>query len=82
MISCEHVARMASDYLEHKLGLGGRFAVWSHLLMCSACKAYVEQVRLAREALASLRAPEATPQQVETVLEALRGERGRRSPDS
>ena len=30
----------------------------------------------------SLRAPEAPPQQVATVPEALRGERGRRSPDS
>lgn len=72
MMNCEQVAHAASDYLERKLGLGGRFAVWSHLLLCGACRVYVEQLRLARAALRGMK-PSVEPEpQVDAVMAAFR----------
>ncbi len=77
MMNCEQVAHAASDYLEHRLGFSARFAFRFHLLMCGACRAWVEQVRHARAALRSLQPPPAEAPQVEAVLGALRRERAR-----
>ncbi len=58
MLNCQEVTRLASDYLERRLGIRRRLGVLLHLLMCDGCRAYLEQFRLTLLALAALPAPE------------------------
>lgn len=81
MMNCEQVAHRASDYLERRLGWSGRLGVWLHLLVCSACKTYVGQLRLTRDALRAMRGAPAPEPQVDAVMAAMRRARDE-SPDS
>ena len=83
-MNCEHVAHAASDYVDRKLGLRGQFGVWMHLLVCSACKAYVQQVRLAKVALRTVRgtAEPAEPANMDALMASFRAESKKRPSDS
>lgn len=45
MLSCRDVANLSSDYLNHDLPWRRRMAVRLHLLMCTGCTRYYEQMR-------------------------------------
>jgi hypothetical protein len=39
------MAELVTPYLEHAMTPRMRFAAWLHLILCAACRRYVEQVR-------------------------------------
>lgn len=78
MMSCQDVAAIVRDHADGRLpgraGLGVRF----HLLMCSACRRYLRQLRAA---LAVARAQPAEPPPPAVEDAALAAFRARRDPD-
>jgi hypothetical protein len=45
VLRCQDVSELATDYMEHALPLRRRLAVRLHLLLCSMCRAYIDQLR-------------------------------------
>ena len=60
-MNCEHVAHARPISTSTANWVCGAIGVWMHLLVCSACKAYVQQVRLAKVALRSVRGTASRP---------------------
>lgn len=71
MLSCREVTERSSDYLDRRLGLRERLGMALHLMICRACRAYLEQVRATIALLAAPRAEAAVPAVEAAVLEAL-----------
>jgi predicted anti-sigma-YlaC factor YlaD len=53
-LPCDGMTRLASESLDRDLSRLERVALRSHLLYCSACRRYVRQVTLLREAMRRL----------------------------
>jgi predicted anti-sigma-YlaC factor YlaD len=53
-LPCDGMTRLASESLDRDLGRVERVALRAHLLYCSACRRYVRQVALLREAMRRL----------------------------
>ncbi len=51
MLNCRQVAERASTYVEHEGSFVERLQMGLHLLVCRACRQYVQQVALTRETL-------------------------------
>jgi predicted anti-sigma-YlaC factor YlaD len=51
MLTCRQVAEVCSTEMDRPLSLSERFALHSHLLMCSGCRNYREQLSLLRQAM-------------------------------
>lgn len=66
-ITCQALARQATEYLENRLSAKARAVIERHLHTCSACHTYVEQLKLVRDSLGKL--PEPTMPQA--VLKSL-----------
>jgi len=45
VLKCRDMAELVTPYLEGAMGPRSRFAVRLHLLLCEACRHYVDQVR-------------------------------------
>ncbi|EEF78677.1 hypothetical protein LP43_2018 [Methylophaga thiooxydans] len=45
MFECKDVAEEASNYLEGDLPLGKRIGLFFHIVICSCCRAYIQQIR-------------------------------------
>lgn len=56
-LTCQDVARQATEYLENRLAAAARAAIEQHFAACGTCKTYVDQLRLVRDSLRKL--PEA-----------------------
>ena len=70
MLTCQHVAEAATDYMEGTTSRGQRLAVWAHLRLCPNCREYLRQ--LARSiGLARRAAAPPPPAEVEDALAAL-----------
>lgn len=52
---CEGMTRLASESLDRELGRFERFALGSHLLVCTACRRYRRQIVLLRSAVRRLK---------------------------
>lgn len=50
-VTCREVSELASDCLDGELPPGRRALLRLHLAVCSACAAFVQQIRLVKEAL-------------------------------
>ncbi len=61
MWNCQQITQRATDYLERDLPWLDRVQFRLHLLMCRACERYLEQLRLTRAAMRSLRTDEGGP---------------------
>lgn len=70
-ITCRHVVEIVTDYLEDALGGPDRVRLEQHLVLCSGCNAYVEQMRLAIDVTGSLRADDLSLQSRDELLEIL-----------
>jgi len=46
MIQCKDIAEHSSDYVNHDLRLLDQFKMWLHIMMCSCCKQYLQQVKI------------------------------------
>jgi transposase len=51
MRSCEEIARLLSESMEHKLTLGQRIEVWIHLSMCRLCAGFARMIKGLRQAI-------------------------------
>lgn len=49
MISCEEVTRLVSESMDKDLSIGKYIGVRIHLLMCTFCRRFKEQVSFIRE---------------------------------
>jgi putative transcriptional regulator len=74
LLSCEHATERMTDHLEGALPWPKRLAMWGHLILCRACRAFLRSLRevplLAREAF---KEPGAEPAPGGTALDAVLG---------
>jgi predicted anti-sigma-YlaC factor YlaD len=76
MLTCQEVTELVTDYLEGRPPLVQRLRFQLHLGMCRHCRAYLRQMKVTVDALASL-AGEPIPQAMShEVLERLRTWKG------
>jgi len=54
MLTCKEAARLASQGLDRKLGLGEAFALRLHLAICSGCASVAKQMEFLRRAIVRL----------------------------
>jgi hypothetical protein len=53
-LPCEGMSRLASESLDAELTLTERLALRSHILYCLACRRYMRQITLLRDAMRHL----------------------------
>lgn len=70
MLRCQDVSELATDYMEHSLPLRRQLAVRLHLMMCSMCRAYLDQLRKTRRLLGLGRFPPPPPEREAALLAA------------
>lgn len=79
-ITCQALARQATEYIESRLAADVCNAIEQHLQSCSACRTYVEQLKLVRDSLRKL--PDPPPDSTRNALTErfVREMRGRKNP--
>ena len=75
MLSCEEIARLASDSLDGELPLRRRMGMKLHLLMCKHCARYIRQLRRLRQIGRGYEARASEAEQDAPALDAARRER-------
>jgi anti-sigma factor RsiW len=71
-LPCQELVELVTDYLEDRLPDSERRRFDAHLLDCSGCRTYLEQVRLMVQALGALRAESIEPEMKDRLLGAFR----------
>lgn len=61
MLNCREVTELCSLELETPLRLGQRISLRTHLMMCSGCNNFREQMKMLREASVAYAAGQALP---------------------
>ena len=79
MPTCRDMSELVTDYMEHATSLRVRLAMWFHLLLCSACRHYFDQVRRTVLMLGRGRVAQPDRSTEDSVLAATRGA-GTRDP--
>jgi predicted anti-sigma-YlaC factor YlaD len=81
-VRCDEVVELVSDYLEGALEPADREALEQHVLICSACADYIEQMRTTLALASRLRVTAPLDDgQLEPLLQLfLRANRGERDP--
>ncbi|MDE2083126.1 MAG: hypothetical protein KGI90_17405 [Burkholderiales bacterium] len=51
MLTCKEVTALCSQELERRLGLGEQVSLHSHLLMCSGCTNFRQQMKTLRQVM-------------------------------
>ncbi|MDB4989261.1 MAG: anti-sigma factor [Myxococcaceae bacterium] len=54
-VRCDEVVELVSDYLEHALDASETEAIEQHVVSCTACADYIEQMRATLQLAGSLR---------------------------
>lgn len=49
MLSCNQVTELCSQEMDRRLGMGERFSLRTHLMVCSGCSNYRRQLFTLRE---------------------------------
>lgn len=70
MLSCKEVTQRAGDWTDGQLGWRERLAMRWHLLLCSFCRRFLRQYRLAADTAAQ-QACAHHPAEVQAVLEKI-----------
>jgi predicted anti-sigma-YlaC factor YlaD len=80
VLKCRDMAELATAWLEGALPLRTRLAARLHLWLCEACRNYVDQLRRTMRFLSAIppREPPDNENEIMTMVEALRRERGAR----
>lgn len=73
MLECKDVAEEASNYLDGDLPLGKRIGLFFHLVICSCCRAYLQQIRQTIRTVAVVRPREQNHIDTQALAEQLRG---------
>ncbi len=72
MFQCKDVAEEASNYLERDLPLRKRLGLFLHLLVCSCCRNYLQQLRQTINTVSTLRPTEESHTDTKALAEKLR----------
>jgi predicted anti-sigma-YlaC factor YlaD len=72
MFECKDVAEEASNYLDGDLPLGKRIGLFFHLVICSCCRRYLQQIKQTIRAVSVLRPQEAHQTDTQALAEQLR----------
>ena len=70
VLRCQDVSEQATDYMEHALPVRQWLAVRFHLLICSMCRAYMDQLRKTPRLLARGHLPPPPPDVERRLLDA------------
>lgn len=71
--TCREVVALITEYLEDQMTLEERERFERHLVICTGCETYLDQVRLAMTAARSVAADEVIPEaQREDLIQAFR----------
>ncbi|WP_438970072.1 hypothetical protein [Methylophaga sp.] len=73
MFECKDIAEEASNYLDGDLPLGKRVGLFFHLVICSCCRAYMQQIRQTIKTVAVMRPREHNQVDTHALAEQLRG---------
>jgi anti-sigma factor RsiW len=76
-LACDEVVELVTDYLEGALPPEDRTRFELHLVGCSGCASYVEQMRQTVETAGRLPADELEPEVLDRLVDAFRGWRRR-----
>lgn len=72
MFECKDVAEEASNYLDGDLPWRKRIGLFLHLVICSCCRRYMQQIRQTIRAVNVLRPQEAHQTDTRALAEKLR----------
>lgn len=70
MLKCRDVSELATDYMEDALSPRRRLAMRFHLMICSMCRAYMDQLSKTRQLLGRGRLPPPEPEREAALLAA------------
>lgn len=71
MLRCRDISEMATEFMESSLPWPRRAGMLFHLAYCSACRAYMDQMRKTRELLASGSLAPPSPTEEDQLITAL-----------
>jgi predicted anti-sigma-YlaC factor YlaD len=71
--TCKELVELVTDYFEGALPLEERVRLEEHLVMCSWCRTYLEQMRETIATAGFLREEDIEPEMRDRLLEAFRG---------
>jgi predicted anti-sigma-YlaC factor YlaD len=71
-LTCKEVVEIVTDYLEGKMPTDLRARFEAHLLSCSGCRTYLEQMRQTIRLAGKLSESQLSPDAQETLLKAFR----------
>jgi predicted anti-sigma-YlaC factor YlaD len=71
--TCKELVELVTDYFEGALPVEERLRVEEHLVMCSWCRDYLEQMRATIATTGELREADLDPAMRDRLLEAFRG---------
>lgn len=72
MFECKDIAEEASNYLDGDLPLGKRIGLFLHLVICSCCREYMQQIKQTISTVATIRPQEQTHTDTQALAEKLR----------
>ena len=71
--TCKELVELVTDYFEGALPVEERIRLEEHLVMCSWCRTYLEQMRETIATAGTLREEDIEPEVRERLLDAFRG---------
>jgi anti-sigma factor RsiW len=71
-LSCQELVELVTDYLEEKLPAAERARFEAHLVGCSGCQNYLEQMRKTIQVVGKLREDHLTPESKAALLQRFR----------
>lgn len=72
MFECKDIAEEASNYLDGDLPLGKRIGLFLHLVICSCCREYMQQIKQTISTVATIRPQEQHSTDTQALAEKLR----------
>jgi predicted anti-sigma-YlaC factor YlaD len=72
-LTCKELVELVTEYFEDTLPVEQRIRLEEHLVMCSWCRTYLEQMRETIATTGTLREEDIEPKVRERLLDAFRG---------
>jgi predicted anti-sigma-YlaC factor YlaD len=72
-MTCKELVEVVTDYLEGHMPVDRRRLFDDHLSSCSACRAYIAQMRVTIQLIGTLREDDVSVEARDALLDVLRG---------
>ncbi len=72
MYQCKDVAKEANDYIDGNISLRKRFGLFLHLIVCSCCRNYLQQIRSTISTITILKPKEKSTTNTKDLAKKLR----------